>query len=378
MKLSIAQLTIALATYVTENKVSLASFSATRDNTVGLLDTIGKIFTIETNFVDKLAIFDGEDLSNGKIVEEWASDLILPQDHDPSGANALAPYDSTYRPVYFSYTLGRKYIPQTIRNNDIERAVHNEAQFVSIVADKTKKMYDSETMLKYGIKREALGVLATMCESCMDSSDADATYAALTTTISANHGVNEHLYCTANTTNYGVVKAIKSSDNLTMQDAIDGGYIIAYDLVSTLAKPVDTQTGEAFIKQLKGDVEVASDYSEGHSLNLNTLGATPENGLVLVLKQGIMPSIEVDVQAGAFNGEKVALPTKIVVVPNLGSADAKVWGVLIDARGVKLHNTYRAVRENINGKGDFLNMFFHTENTAFVSRNVFVKVYKSA
>lgn len=378
MKLSIAQLTSTLTQYVSENKVSLATFNATRENTVGLLDTIGKIFTITTNFVDKLAMFDGEDLSNGKIVEEWASDLILPQDYDPSGADALAPHDSTYRPVYFSYTLGRKYIPQTIRNNDIERAVHNEEQFVSIVADKTKKMYDSEIMLKYGIKREVFGVLATMCMSCMNSSDADATYAALSTTINQNHAVNDHLYCTGNTTNYGVVKAIKSSDNLTVQAAIDGGYLIAYDLVSTLAKPIDTPTGEAFIKQLKSDVEIASDYSEGHSLNLNTLGATNQDGLVLVLKQGIMPSIEVDVQAGAFHGDKVAIPTKVVVVPNLGSADAKVWGVLIDARGLKLHNTYRAVRENVNGKGDFLNMFFHTENTAFVSRNVFVKVYKSA
>ena len=378
MKLSIAQLTSTLTQYVSENKVSLATFNATRENTVGLLDTIGKIFTITTNFVDKLAMFDGEDLSNGKIVEEWASDLILPQDYDPTGADALAPHDSTYRPVYFSYTLGRKYIPQTIRNNDIERAVHNEAQFVSVVADKTKKMYDSEIMLKYGIKREVFGVLATMCMSCMNSSDADATYAALSTTINQNHAVNDHLYCTGNTTNYGVVKAIKSSDNLTVQAAIDGGYIIPYALVSTLAKPVDTPTGEAFIKQLKSDVEIASDYSEGHSLNLNTLGATNEDGLVLVLKQGIMPSIEVDVQAGAFHGDKVAIPTKVVVVPNLGSADAKVWGVLIDARGVKLHNTYRAVRENVNGKGDFLNMYFHTENTAFVSRNVFVKVYKSA
>lgn len=378
MKLSIAQLTSTLTQYVSENKVSLATFNATRENTVGLLDTIGKIFTITTNFVDKLAMFDGEDLSNGKIVEEWASDLILPQDYDPSGADALAPHDSTYRPVYFSYTLGRKYIPQTIRNNDIERAVHNEAQFVSIVADKTKKMYDSEIMLKYAIKREVLGVLATMCMSCMNSSDADATYAALSTTINQNHAVNDHLYCTGNTTNYGVVKAIKSSDNLTVQAAIDSGYLIAYDLVSTLAKPVDTPTGEAFIKQLKSDVEIASDNSEGHSLNLNTLGATNQDGLVLVLKQGIMPSIEVDVQAGAFHGDKVAIPTKVVVVPNLGSADAKVWGVLIDARGLKLHNTYRAVRENVNGKGDFLNMFFHTENTAFVSRNIFVKVYKSA
>ena len=378
MKLSIAQLTSTLTQYVSENKVSLDTFNLTRENTVGLLDTIGKIFTITTNFVDKLAMFDGEDLSNGKIVEEWASDLILPQDYDPTGADALAPHDSTYRPVYFSYTLGRKYIPQTIRNNDIERAVHNEAQFVSIVADKTKKMYDSEIMLKYGIKREVFGVLAAMCMSCMNSSDADATYATLSTTINQNHAVNDHLYCTGNTTNYGVVKAIKSSDNLTVQAAIDGGYLIPYALVSTLAKPVDTPTGEAFIKQLKTDVEIASDYSEGHSLNLNTLGATNQDGLVLVLKQGIMPSIEVDVQAGAFHGDKVAIPTKVVTVPNLGSADEKVWGVLIDARGLRLHNTYRAVRENANGKGDFLNMYFHTENTAFVSRNVFVKVYKSA
>ena len=377
MKLSIIQLSALLATYVTENQVSLKSFSETRDNTVGLLDKIGKITTIVTNFVDKLAVFDGEDLSMGKTIEDWASDLILPYDHDPTGANALSPHDSTYRPVYYSYTLGRKVIPQTIRNNDIERAVHNEGQFVSIIADKTKKMYDSETMLKYGIKREALGVLAEMCLDAMDSSEADATYAALNTTISANASVNDHLYCTANTTNYCVVKPI-TANAMTMQQALDNGYIIAWNLVSQLAKPTDTSTGEAFIKQLKGDVEVASDYSEGHSLNANTLGVTEEGGLILVLKQGIMPSIEVDVQAGAFHGDKVAIPTRIIVVPDFGAANTKVWGLLLDARGVKCHNTYRAVRENVNGDGDFLNMFFHTENTAYVSRNCFVKVYKAA
>lgn len=377
MKLSIAQLSAVIAAYVTENKVSNDTFAATKDNTIGLLDKVGKIFTITTNFVDKLEMFDGEDLSFGKVVEEWASDLILPVDHDPTGANALAPYDSTYRPVYFSYTLGRKYIPQTIRNDDIERAVNNEGQFISIISDKTKKMYDSETMLKYGIKREALGVLASMCLNAMDSSQADATYSALSTTISASASINDHLYCTANTTNYCVVKPI-SANAMTMQQAIDNGFIIAYDLVSVLAKPTDTSTGEAFIKQLKADVEVASDFSEGHSLNGNTLGATEKEGLILVVKQGIMPSIEVDTQAGAFNGEKVALPTKVVVVPNLGSANAKVYGILLDARGVRLHNTYRAVRENVNGLGDYLNMFFHTENTALVSRNSFVKVYKES
>lgn len=377
MKLSIAQLKAVLASYVDENKISVDSFSVTRDNTVGLLDKIGKIFTIVTTYVDKLDIFNGEDLSYAKNLEEWASDLILPENFDASGATALAPHDSTYRPVAYSYTLGRKVIPQTIRNNDIQRAVHFEEQLVEIVADKTKKMYDSETMLRYGIKREAVGVLAEMCVDAMDSSNADATYATLATTISASADVNEVLYCTATTTCYVVVKAI-TANAMTMQQALDNGYIIAYQLVSVLAKPVDDTTGEAFIAQVKADVEIASDFSEGHSLNGNTLGATPEDGLVLLVKQGIMPNLEVYTQAGAFHQDRVAIPTKVIALPDFGNASSSIYAILLDQRGVRLFNSYRAVRENVNGQGDFLNLYFHTENTCHVSRNSFVKVYKAS
>lgn len=377
MKLSIAQLKASLASYVDEQKISVDSFSATRDNSVGLLDKIGKIFTIVTNFVDKLEIFNDQDLELGKTIEEWASDLILPIAYDPSGANALAPYDSTYRPVSYSYTLGRKVIPQTIRNNDLERAVHNEAQLVNIIADKTKVMYDSETMYRYGMKREALGVLAEMCVDAQDSTSADATYATLATTISSAHAVNEVLYCTASAKCYVVVKAI-SANAMDVQDALDDGFIVAYDLVTEIAKPVDTSTGEAFIEQVKKDVEIATDFSEGHSLNGNCLGATEQEGLVLVVLQGIMPNIEVQTQAGAFHLDKVALPTKVITIPDFGNASTKIWGLLLDARGVKLFNSYKAVRENLNGLGDFLNMFFHTENTVHVSKNSFVKVYKTA
>ena len=319
-------------------------------------------------------MLNGEDLSFGKTVEEWANDLILPDSYDSTGANALAPYDSTYRPVAFSYTLGRKVIPQTIRNNDIERAVHNEGQLAEIVANKTKALYDSETMLRYQIKREALGVLAQACIDAEDSSNADATYATLSTTISAAASINEVLYCTATTKCYVVVKSISAND-MTMQQALDNGFIIPYALVNSLAQPVDASTGEAFIEQVKKDVEIASDFSEGHSLNGNTLGATPEDGLLLVVLQGVMPSLEVKTQAGAYHLDKVAIPTKIVAIPDLGNADADIYAVLLDARMVKLHNTYRAVRENVNGKGDFLNLFFHTENTVHISRNCFVKVF---
>lgn len=374
-KLSIAQLTALVHSYVDSNKISVDSFTETRANSVGLLDTLGKIYTLWQNYGDKLGTFDGEDLSFGKTIEEWAQDLILPENFDASGSGALAPHESTYRPVSFSYTLGKKTIPQTIRNNDIERAVHNIGQFEDIIAGKTKALYDSETMFRYALKREALGVLAERCAYAMDGANADLTLATEGTTISGAVDVNDLVYVTATQKNYVCVKPIASGSGLTGTTAIAGGYFILLDLVTEIAKPVDDTTGEAFIEQVLADVEVASDFSEGHSLNGNTLGASAEAGLVLVMKQGVMPALKVKTLAGAFNKEELAMPAEIIIVPNFGDADSDIYAVLVDRRIMRLHNTYRAVRENMNGQGDFLNYFYHTENTVHVSRNAFVKVY---
>lgn len=375
-KLSIVQLKSVVANYVASNNISVESFNETRANSVGLLDTLGKIYTLWQNYGDKLGLFDGEDLSFGKTVEEWAQDLILPENFDASGSSALAPHESTYRPVSFSYTLGKKTIPQTIRNNDIERAVHNIGQFEDIITGKTKAMYDSETMFRYALKRQALGVLVARCDDAMDSSNADLTLATEGTTISGAVDVNDLVYVTATSKMYVNVKPIASGSGLTGTTAIAGGYLIALDLVTEIAKPVDDSTGEAFIEQVLADVELASDFSEGHSLNGNTLGGNPEAGLVLVMKQGIMPALKVQTLAGAFHREDLAIPAEIVVIPDFGDADSDFYCVLVDRRIMRLHNTYRAVRENLNGQGDFLNMYYHTENIVHISRNCFVKVYK--
>ena len=375
-KLSIASLKAVVASYVASNKISVDSFSETRDNSVALLDTLGKIYTLWQNYGDKLALFDGEDLSFGKTIEEWAQDLILPENFDASGSSTLAPHESTYRPVSFSYTLGKKTIPQTIRNNDIERAVHNIGQFEDIIAGKSKAMYDSETMFRYAMKRQALGELIARCDYAMDSTNADVTLATAGTTITGAHDVNDLFYITGNSKMYVLVKPIASGAGLTGTTAISGGYLIPLDLVTEIDIPVDDTTGEDFIEQVLKDVEIASDFSEGHSLNGNTLGGNEEAGLVLVVKQGVIPALRVRTIAGAFHKEDLALPAQVVVIPDFGNANADFYAVLVDRRIMRLHNTYRAVRENVNGQGDFLNMFYHTENTAHISRNCFVKVYK--
>lgn len=376
-KLSLTELKDIVATYCDENNISVDSFIETRNNSVGLLDTLGKIYTIFQNYKDKLAILDGEDLSFGKTIEEWAQDLILPLAFDPTGANALAPHDSTYRPASFSYTLGRVTIPQTIRNDDIERAVHNMGQYVNIITGKTKAMYDSETLFRYQLKRQAIGVLIARCDYVTDLSNADVTIATAGTTITSNLAVNEVLAITGTSKTYVCVKPIASTDGLTGSTALAGGYIIPLNLVEELAIPTDDTTGEAFIEQVLKDVEVASDVSEGNSLNGNTLGASEEAGLVLVIKQGVMPTLKVQTLAGAFQREELAIPAEIITIPDFGDADANFYAVLMDRRAVRVHNTYRAVRDNLNGKGDFLNYYYHTENTAHVSKNVFVKVYKN-
>ena len=381
MKLSIKQLTEVLSDYVKENKISVATFTETRDNSVGLLDKIGKIFTITHNFVDKLEMFDGEFLSFGKTVEEWANDLILPEDFRPNGENALSPHNLTYRPVYYSFTLGRKVIPLTIRNNDIERAVHNEGQFVEIISGKTKALADSKTMMRYGIKRQLMGVLSNIALDMQDTSNADVSIAYNGTGSALSSSEVGDLVAITLTSGgvasqYLMVKPYSSTyASYTPTQLIENGIVIKLDLIERIAQPVDATTGENFIVALKNAVEIAEDFSEGRSLNGATLGATPTEGLYLVIKQGIMSELDVKTFSGAFHEDKVAIPTKVVVVPDLGDADEDVWAVLVDARGVKLHPTYDAVRENVNGDGDFLNMFAHYECTGFLSRNTYVRVF---
>lgn len=361
-KLSLAELESIVASYVDEDKISIASFSETANNTAGLLDKIGRIITLDTSFIDKLAMFDGAEMRFGKTIEEWQADLILPQDYSSSGEGALSPHDPSYRPVDYSYTLGRKVIATTIRNNDLERAVNNAEEFVSIVSMITKRLYDSVAVWKYGVKREMLAKLIALC------SPTATTYVQATA-----YSVGAVL---KSSSEVGVcVKAIKASDNLTWAQVKSGGYVVLYSLVEELAIPSSAETGEAFIKAVKTAVEQAQDVSEGHSLNGNCLGAS--DGLVLLVKQGVIPAIEVDVMAGAFQQQRVAIPAEVKVIKDFGGDTTGVYAMLIDKRGIALFNTYRSTKEQMNGAGDFLNLFYHTEDTAHISRNTFVKVFKA-
>ena len=316
-KMTIDALKTFVATYVASAKQA-GAWSASTDNLLRLLDKVGQQITLDGTFADKLPELDGNDLPLGKTIEEWFVDLVLPQTYDATGANALAPSYPSVEDAAYSYSLGRRVIPTTVPYDNVERAALSASDAGAMVAKITERLTNSYSLYTYQQKKQLLANLVTKASAATNSAA----------------------------------------------------------LVQTLAIPADTTTSEAFIKQVKADVEAASFANEGHSLNNNLIGAAPS--LVLVIKKGVMPVLEVEALAGAFHAENLAIPATIKVVDDFGDADSKVYAMIIDPRGVKLHRGYHAIRDNVNGAGDFINYFDHSENTGFISKNTFVKVYEAA
>lgn len=366
------QLTIPLlkdivSTYVAQNKISNpSSFVATTDNVAGLLDKIAKTYTIDGSFVDKLAIFDGDELPYGKTLEEYYQNLIAPSVFDSTGASTLAPAYPTYMKPCYSYTLGRKMIKTTEPFDNLNRAFHTAEEYASAFSQIAKRVEDSQALYKYNIKKELLCKTADLCIEAMDTSNASL-WASGT-----SRAIGDAVY---NSTEVGiVVKAYDSSDNLTWAQAKAGGFVVLLDLVTELAQPSDESSGIAFVKAVKKLAKKSKYITEGNSLNGNTVGAT--EGLVLVVLSDVVADVEVETLAGAFHNELLEYGVEQIEVDDFGSDTNGVYAMLVDRRGVKVHPTYNAVRTQENADGDFINIVRHSEFTCASSRNTFIHVFK--
>lgn len=314
--MTLAQIKTAVASYVAASKQA-GTWSASTNNLASLIDKIAKTITIDGLFADKLPQLDGEELPLGKTIEEYFEDLCVVDDYDDQ-EDPNAPHYPTYQDNSYNYTLGRKVVKTTLKYNEYERAFNSEAEFNTIVNMVIKRLYDTYAVFKYTVKKQMLANIISKAR-------------------------------TASVAN----------------------------LVEVLPLPVDATTGEAFIESVKASVEEAQFVSEGHSLNQGaTIGAA--EGMLLIVKKGVKPALEVQVQAGAFQLDKLAVPAEIVVVDDFGNDATGAYAILMDRRMARLHPTYVAVREQLNGAGDFMNYFLHTENTAFISKNTYVKIYSAA
>lgn len=315
-KMTTSELQKLCKSYVAAAKQA-GAWKATTDNMYGALDKIGKMVMLDGGYIDTLPELDGDELPLGKTIEEYFIDLTLPtiwSNINTEGAKDKEPALPSVEECAYSYTLGKTKIKTTVPYDNVERAANNADDAGNMLAKILQRLGDSYNMFKFASKKQLLG------------------------------------------------------------NAIDKA--VTAGLVTEIAAPTDTATGEAFIKQLKSDIEAAKFAHQG-GLNKTLIGASPS--LILYIKKGIMPSLEVDTFAGAFNKADLAVPCEIKVVDDFGTlTNSTAYAVLVDPRGIKLHPGYHAIREGANADGDFINYVDHSEHTAFISKNVEIKVYKPA
>lgn len=373
MKLSLTELQNFVKTLVGTNKTAQLTYTTSFDNTANLLDKIGKIFQIEGKYKDRLPELDGEYLPYGKTIEEYFQDLVEPVDYDTlEDTDALKYYPGTFRPAAYNYTLGKVVIPLSFKYNDFQRAFNNAEQYSRLVASYANKITSSRNLYKYGIKRQLIGDFITKVLNAENTS----TVYAKSTKYTEGTYLKES---TGSNTRGVVVKPISADNQSEWTDLVANGTIIPLTMVVEVAKPVDTTTADDFLLQVRKDVEIALDASEGNSLSGNTLGSygDGDNTLMLYTLKGVLPVVDVKSLAGAFHLDKVAMPTEAKSLPDFGKGtDSSVFAVLLDPRGVKLHPTFEMMMENPNGAKGFINRFMHSESTGFISPNIFIKVYR--
>ena len=352
-------------TWYKKNLVANPNFTLSVNDLNGLIKKISKMWHIAHVFDDKLGIFERGTLPYGNTIEEWSSQIVKQTGFDPTGATALSPHYIAYNRPSYSSRQDRQVFTATRPMGQLEDSVLTADGMTEMADDIIAEENNGYIVYKYAIKRELLGHAVDAADTAMGTA----------TTYTATTAYNLGDYVKSGGNVYVVTKK-KDTTNIALNDAIAQGYLVQLHLTETVAMPTDTASGDDFIVALKKQIEIASDASEGNSFNGTAIGPRDGSGLVLIVKQGVMPVLEVHTQAGAFHLDKVAIPTRVIVVPNFGSSTSKAYAILADDRMFASFVNYDAYRTQENGQGDFFNYFHHVQHTLAYSYNTYFHVFE--
>lgn len=378
MKTTLKELQAFVASYIAEAKQA-GAWNPSVDSISGLIEKVVKTFTLDDGaYLDKLPELSAQEVAG--IWEEFNAGLVPVSGRIDDGSNdELAPNRPIFDEPSYSYplvdaTTGKPGVrfKTTVDQEWFDRYINggNDAQLVNYII---KKLYDSKAEFMYQSKRQLIG---NAINKAMDAQAGE--------TVTAGSGVKVragHIY--KESSKFYILKsreeAFESGATFAALASAGKAVEITPDLVSTVTAVTDTESGEAFIKALKNDVEkLTLDASEGTSISGSTIGAV-NTDLKLYVLPGIMNTIDVDTLAGAFNVDRLAIPAMIQTVPDFGTVDsADVFAVLVDTRGLKLADNYTVANATPVNGSLYTNYFLHYGATAFISKHTAIKVYKKA
>lgn len=311
MKMTITELQNKMTSYVDGTKQA-GAWNPTRDNFTGMLDKVGKQITLVGGFYDRLQSLNGDDLPLGKTIEEYFIDLTLPTSFTSASVDGAKDLEPALPDV-----------------GEVSYSYSLGRQYV-----KTTIPYDN-------------------FERAMNTTEGAANVAT---------DIMNKLQNSYDMARYAIKKQL-------LGNAARKAYEVG--LEGTLPEIVDATSGENWIKTVKVDIESAQ-FANENSLSKELIGGAPE--LVLYVKKGVIPALEVTTFAGAFNRGDLAVPARIEIVDDFGDNENLI-AILADSRAIKLHNGYNAVRSKENATGDFINFVKHYGVTCFISKYAFIKAY---
>lgn len=304
----------AAKTYVDASKQLNTTFTATVDDFTKAIEKIGQITTLYLPQIDKLPELDGNNLPYGQIIEEVMVNDFLPTDYSyVDGDNVKSSPRPTFDEAVYSYPLSDKLFEVGIPYSQFQKVSLDAGSYASFVSSSIATLDSSVNAWNYAAKRQLLGNLCS--------------------------------------------------------NAIGAG------LVSTVGDPASwtEENTEAFVQQLLIDVEEASDMNESNIAG-HTCAAAPS--LKLYVSKKVMPAIKVKALAGAIHKEELAIPADIKTVLDFGEGNDKIVAVLVDPRGIKMHDDINEV-ESI-AANFVVSTKRHLKQTGYISKYGFVKVYVKA
>lgn len=314
---TIAALEQAAKNYVDATKQLQGTFTPTVDDFTKTVCKIGEMKTLYLPHVDKLPELNGDNLPFGETIEEFMVNDFLPET--------------------FTYVDGAP-------KKNAKRATFAEAVYSYALPEQLWEVGVPRTQFqRVSLGQRSFTDLVSSTLMTLDSS--------------------------ANAWNYAAKRRLLGN---AAKAAVTAG------LVSIKAKPDNTADGEQFIKEVKKCVEIASDMNDSN-LAKHTAAAAPS--LTLYIKQGVIPSLEVDTMAGAFNKAELAIPAKVKTVLDFGEIageDAGVYAILVDDRAIKLHDDILMVTSDYDGRMNQDNFYRHQKQTGFISKYGYIHVFKNA
>lgn len=317
-----------------------ADFEPTYESVSTLLDKIGLTISLQSNVVDHLEMFDDVVLSHGTTVEEYINDMLVVEDYDPNAT----PFDAEPLDVKRAYHTRSKdkKITLPVLKAEIDRAFTSPEGTASFTARQIARIDDTFKNYKYEAKKIAIGQKLLRDSAVFYDDNEKWETDAIYTWDTYINSYKNHVWEIGEKPLLNIKVEVGVDEN---EDPIYSNAII------------DKATSEEFILAIQSLVEDMQFLRTGYNVFGIPQQSQKEN-LVLLLKSGALPIMNVRALSNVFNKELLGLGIDIKVVDDFGVDESvlasgdpltKVYAVLTDKRLVRYITTRNEMGVDVIG-----------------------------